>query len=109
MVSRFLLVALLSLAVSATASAQPATFIQAVRALADAARQPGPDRGVAIRTAAAGIGAAVAEWDRAIKAQESRTDRELTETPARRFPLHVDLGVAYQTRGRFNDAIHEFD
>src|SRR4051812_39328942 len=109
MVSRFLLVALLSLAVSATASAQPATFIQAVRALADAARQPGADRGAAIRKAAATIRAAIAEWDGAIKAQESRMDRELSETPAGRFQLHVDLGVAYQTRGRFEDAIREFD
>src|SRR4051812_37047796 len=107
--SRFLLVALLALAVPVTASAQPATFIQAVRALADAARQPGLDRGAGIRNAAAGIGAAVAEWDRAIEAQESRTDRELTEAPSHRFQLHVDLGIAYQTRGRFKDAIHEFD
>src|SRR3954469_5715966 len=107
--SRFLLVDLLALAVPVTASAQPATFIQAVRALADAARQPGADRGAGIRNAAAGIGAAVAEWDRAIEAQESRTDRELTEAPSHRFQLHVDLGIAYQTRGRFKDATHEFD
>src|SRR3954469_17169336 len=107
--SRFLLVDLLALAVPVTASAQPATFIQAVRALADAARQPGADRGAGIRNAAAGIGAAVAEWDRAIEAQESRTDRELTEAPSHRFQLHVDLGIAYQTRGRLKDAIHEFD
>src|SRR4051812_25567684 len=109
MVRSRVLVAVLALFVPVTATAQPATFIQAVRALAGVVSQAGPDRGAAIRKAAAGIGAAVAEWDRAIEAQESRTGRELTETSARAFQLHVEMGVAYQQRGRFDDAIREFD
>src|SRR4051812_5805732 len=109
MVRSRLLLAFLAFVVPVTAAAQPPAFIQAVRALAEAARQASPDRGAAIRKAAVSVRAAVEEWDRAIEAQELRTGRELTEAPARAFQLHADLGVAYHERGRFDDAIREFD
>jgi tetratricopeptide (TPR) repeat protein len=101
-----LLVALLP----STALAQMETFARAVRELADANTQHEPGRSEAIRAAADRMGATLAEWDRDIKATEAKAAAELVgATPLRKWQLHVELGVAYRARGRFDDALREFD
>jgi tetratricopeptide (TPR) repeat protein len=93
-----------------TARAQLRAFAQSVRVLADAAGQAEPSRTNAIRNAADRMEAALVAWDRNVKALETRVDREIAGAPdARAFQLHVELGVAYRTRGRISEALREFD
>jgi len=90
------------------ARAQSDAVLQAVRELAVIATQPEPDRhavGIAQR-----VGAAVREWDRGITSLEDRVDRELAgASDARAYQLHLELGMAYRGRGRWRDAVREFD
>jgi tetratricopeptide (TPR) repeat protein len=93
-----------------TASAQLEEFVQAVRTLAEAAAQREPARTSAIRTAAGRMEAALVQWDRDIRALETRVASEIAGAPdARAFQLHVELGVVYCTRGRITEALREFD
>jgi tetratricopeptide (TPR) repeat protein len=93
------------------AHAQLEAFVQAVRDLGDAARQPESSRSVRIHAAVDRLGPALAEWDRRISALKARADGELAASPTaeRAFQLHVELGVAYRARGRMGDAMREFD
>jgi tetratricopeptide (TPR) repeat protein len=93
------------------AHAQLETFVQDVRALADASAQSEPLRSVKIHTAADRLGPALAEWDRRIAALTVQSKGELAGAPtaARAYQLHVELGVAYRARGRMADALREFD
>src|SRR5262245_41889396 len=104
----------------AAAHAQLETFVAAVRELADAAGRPEPSRSEGVRAASGRMEAALAEWDRTIRALESQADRERRSAadpraPDRRSPgeggyqLHVELGVAYRTRGRLVEALRELD
>ena len=93
-----------------TARAQLQAFAQSVRILADAAGQAEPSRTKTLRDAANQMGAALVEWDRNVKALETRVATEIAGAPdARAFQLHVELGVAYRTRGRISEALREFD
>jgi tetratricopeptide (TPR) repeat protein len=95
---------------SSTVHAQLETFVLAVRELADATAQPEPLRSNAIRTAANRMRSALVEWDRHISALEARVDRESAGARDQRaYQGHVELGVAYRTRGRLADALREFD
>lgn len=108
-VPRILIAGLLFVITPATARAQPGNFVQATRALAEAALS-GHVGTPTIADAVTRMKSALAEWDRAISDQEARTGRELAAaTPPRRFQLHVELAVAYRTRGRLIDALREFD
>ena len=90
--------------------AQLEKFAQAVHDLAEASRQPEPSRSVGIHTAAERLGPALTEWDRRIAALKAQSDGELAEapTPERAYRLHVQLGVAFRSRGRLADALREF-
>src|SRR6476659_616426 len=106
---RQLAVAWVLLALPRTVAGQPEAFVQAAQALAQAAAPATPDP-TPLGDAGRLMGTALAEWDRAIEAQEARTGRELREAPPRRqFQLHVEMGTAYRTRGRLADALREFD
>jgi tetratricopeptide (TPR) repeat protein len=60
--------------------------------------------------AIARIAASLEEWDRNIDALERRIAVELRDaTSERAFQLRVELGLAYRQRGRFADAVREFD
>src|SRR5436190_1585637 len=92
------------------AHAQLEAFVQAVRGLADAAGQTEPARSTGILSAADRMAPALAEWDRNIKALESRVSRETARAiNDGTYRLHVELGVAYRVRGRVADALREFD
>jgi len=92
------------------AHAQLDTFVQAVRGLVDAAGQTEPARSTDIRGAVDRMAAALAEWDRNIKALEVRVSRESAGAPNDgTYRLHVELGVAYRVRGRMADALRELD
>lgn len=98
---------------SLPADAQGPIFLDAVRELAATAA---PDAAAAAdslsrRAAAlARMNAALDEWNRTIGALEQRVARELRNaSDERRFQLHVELGIAYRLRGRFDDALREFD
>src|SRR5258706_7806930 len=94
------------------AHAQLEGFAQAVRGLADAAGQTEPARSTDIRSAAGRMAAALAEWDRNIRALEDRVARVSRESGASNdgtYRLHVELGVAYRVRGRVADALRELD
>lgn len=94
---------------AAPSAAQPARFVDAVRDLARSAsvdvRQRAPIAPLVDRMAAA-----LAEWDRSVAALEKRTDAERRSAPDQRaFQLRVELGLAFRGRGRFADALREFD
>ena len=92
------------------ARAQLETFVGAVRELAEATGRPEPSRANDIRAAATRMETALAEWDRNIRALEARTDRAVRGAPDRdAYQRHVELGVAYRTRGRIADALRELD
>jgi tetratricopeptide (TPR) repeat protein len=85
-------------------------FVQAVRELAEANGQAGPARVKRILTAADHLGTALVEWDRRVSALRAQAEREIAGAPARRaYELHVELGVAYRTRGRLAESLREFD
>jgi tetratricopeptide (TPR) repeat protein len=92
------------------ANAQLHTFVEAVADLATIARQAEPARSTQRRVVADRMAAALKEWDRAIEALQDRADRERANASAQRiYRLHLELGVAYRTRGRSTDALREFD
>jgi tetratricopeptide (TPR) repeat protein len=94
----------------ATSLAQVDQVVQSGRGLVAAARQPSPDQDDRIRHAAGLFARSLADWDRAIDAFEATAQRELATASAdRAYQLHVDLGLVFRTRGRFADAIREFD
>jgi len=92
-----------------TANAQVDPFVAAVRDLANAMSQPEPDRATVVRAAAERIRVALEGWDRAIGELESRIVHEAGAPPDRTFQLHVELGLAYRTRGRVPEALRELD
>jgi tetratricopeptide (TPR) repeat protein len=103
----------LTLAIAAwpsPAGAQLETFVLAVRDLAAASAPAEPGRSTGVRAAANRMGAALVQWDRTIAALETRVHRESRgASDQRASQLHVELGVAYRTRGRRADAMREFD
>jgi tetratricopeptide (TPR) repeat protein len=112
MLSKVSAIALLSALVlwSSTARAQLDEFVQSVRTLAEAAGQIEPSRTNALRDAADQMEVALVEWDRNVNALETRVATEIAgAADARAFQLHVELGVAYRTRGRTSEALREFD
>jgi len=54
--------------------------------------------------------AALAQWDRQIDSLRAQTDSK-TDRPSveRAFQRHVDLGLMYRRRGRFDEALRQFD
>lgn len=92
------------------AHAQPQAFGNAVRELATAAASGMPLPGDTLRGIAERMATALAGWNREVSALEARVARELTAaTPAAAGQLHVELGQAYLSRGRIDDAVKEFN
>ena len=94
---------------ASTAEAQLDAFLQAVAQLAQAATQPPVARVDAIRTATDRLANALAEWDRRIAVQEASSARIQDGSAADSYKQHLELGVTYCLRGRFIDALREFD
>src|SRR5262245_28798218 len=88
--------------------AQIESFMQAVAQLAHAASEPEASRSQAITAAADHMTDALAEWDARIAAQEAAA-ADKQDGSAGSYKRHTELGVAYCLRGRFNDALREFD
>src|SRR5689334_25261824 len=85
-------------------------FVEGIRELAIASGENGTTRAAHIRTATDTMAAALAEWDRQISALEADVRRDVPgATPESGAKRHVDLGIAYRTRGRRADALKEFD
>src|SRR6185295_7539037 len=89
--------------------AQPERFAEAVSALAKSASidagQRAPMAPLIDRMASA-----LADWDRDLSNLQTRVDAELRGAPDQRaFQLHVELGLAHRRRGRFADALRQFD
>ncbi|HEY1308126.1 MAG TPA: tetratricopeptide repeat protein [Vicinamibacterales bacterium] len=95
--------------VAAPCDAQPQRFVDAVRELAASAgidpRQRAPIAPMVDRMASA-----LSEWDRSLEDLRGRTTTELHgASPQRAFQMHVELGLAYRRRGRFADALSQFE
>jgi tetratricopeptide (TPR) repeat protein len=106
---RLVVAGLLLAIVPVTVSAQQEAFVDAAQALARAA-QPATAGETDVVNAAARLTTALATWDDAIESQRARSSHEVAVAPpARRFQLHVELGVSFSARGRLQDALHEFD
>jgi tetratricopeptide (TPR) repeat protein len=58
---------------------------------------------------AAKMDAALMQWDKNISAVEDRVKTTRNIPDLRAAQMHVELGVAYQLRGRLTDAVREFD
>jgi tetratricopeptide (TPR) repeat protein len=105
-----LILAVLSLVLyPSRTEAQPERFVDAVRRLAQSAsvdvRQRPPMAPLIDQ-----MSAALVEWDRSIGALETRVGSELRgSSNERAFQMHVELGVAQRRRGRFADALRQFD
>src|ERR1044071_10325098 len=89
--------------------AQPDRFVDAVRDLAQSAtvdaRQRAPIAPVVDRMASA-----LSAWDRGIDALRARNDTELPGASGQRaFQMRVELGLALRRRGRFIEALNQFD
>lgn len=102
-----LVLALSVLALSpSTALAQMETFVSVVRELATAsAGSPAVSTLPAIRDR---LRASLAEWDRALKAAEASAP-SAAASPAQMYAWRLQLGAAYHARGRYADALREFD
>jgi tetratricopeptide (TPR) repeat protein len=89
--------------------AQPERLVDAVRGLAQAASVDVGQR-PPIAPLIDQMSAALAEWDRSISSLEQRigSERPLASNE-RAFRIHVELGVAQRRRGRFADALRQFD
>jgi tetratricopeptide (TPR) repeat protein len=88
----------------------PDAFVAAVRILASAPGQAGPQRSQLIADATRQMAAALADWDRSFSSNHARISAELKEARGHRSAqLHAELGMAYLDRGAFSDAIGEFD
>lgn len=107
---RYLSVAACSLVLAAApCEAQPQRFVDAVRELAASA---GVDAGqrAPIAPVVDRIASALSEWDRSLEDLRGRTTAELHgASPQRAFQMHVELGLAYRRRGRFADALRQFE
>ena len=107
---RRLSVATFSLVLAAApCHAQPQRFVDAVRELAASAgvdaRQRAPIAPVVDRMALA-----LSEWDRSLEDLRRRTTAELRGASSQSaFQMHVELGLAYRRRGRFADALRQFE
>jgi tetratricopeptide (TPR) repeat protein len=94
----------------ATAHAQKDLFPERVRDLASAVAVTDASRSNRIASAVDGLAGSLAEWDRNIDAFAAGAARETRDaSPARRVELHGALGRMYLERGRFDDAVREFD
>ena len=91
------------------ADAQIETFVQTVAQLAQAASQPEALRSKALIAAADRMADALAEWDRRIAMQKVAVAGTQDGPAADSYKGHIGLGVAYCLRGRFTDALREFD
>jgi tetratricopeptide (TPR) repeat protein len=90
--------------------AQPAEFVQAVRALASASTQSESARAEGVRAATAQMQSALREWDRRLEAMQERVERSAPASAAERArALHIELGLALRTRGRFDGALRQFE
>lgn len=103
----------LLLAVSPTGASAQAPFLDAVRELAGTAVVPDANTSAELRqrraTALARMQTALTDWDRHIETLARRVTRERDAGNDRVFQLHVELGLAYRQRGRFDDALRELD
>lgn len=91
------------------AHAQVETFVNAIAQLAQAAGQPPASRSQALSAATDRMEEALAEWDRRIAAQEVTNAGKQDGAAADSDKGHIELGIAYCLRGRFSDALREFD
>jgi tetratricopeptide (TPR) repeat protein len=90
--------------------AQPAEFVQAVRALADASTQNEGSRAQAVRAAIGQMQSALREWDRRLEAMQERVERDAPASATERArALHIELGLALHARGRVDGALRHFD
>jgi tetratricopeptide (TPR) repeat protein len=110
MTARFRLIAGVAAMVAlrpSPAVAQLETFVQAVRDVAASMSRAEPARSTEIHASTNRMAAALVEWDRRIATLEERARQAGAGVAA--YPVHVELGVAYRTRGRIDDALREFD
>jgi tetratricopeptide (TPR) repeat protein len=108
--ARLLVPVLVLLLVPTLSPAQVDQVGSSFRELVAAAAEPGPTRDDRIRKAADALDQALTDWDRTIQSIETAVRRELpTASVDRAWRLHVDLGIAFRTRGRLADAIRELD
>jgi tetratricopeptide (TPR) repeat protein len=94
--------------------AQPTPFMSAVRELAELSLESSAGAPAPLETGRTApverLRAALDDWDRALSELEARLAREQDAADVtRRFQRHVELGLAYQQRGRWDAAVRQFD
>ena len=91
------------------AAAQKDSFVQALTDLTSAIEGTYGDEGARISPALDRISAALAEWDREIETAADAVRVASQDEPRRLFEKRVALGRIYADRGRFAEALAEFD
>ena len=96
--------------VASPAGAQRVVFVEGLAELTDAVAGIYGDEGVRIGPALDKMASGLAEWDRAIRAFESRVAGELPgASPRVAFQMRETLAGMYVDRGRLADAVRELD
>jgi tetratricopeptide (TPR) repeat protein len=94
----------------AIAAAQRAVFVEGLSELTDAVAGTYGDEGARVGPALDKMAGGLAEWDRAIRAFESRLASELPGASSRAaFQMREALARMYVERGRLADAVRELD
>ena len=94
----------------AIAAAQRAVFVEGLSELTDAVAGTYGDEGARVGPALDKMAGGLAEWDRAIRAFESRLASELPgASPRAAFQMREALARMYVERGRLADAVRELD
>ena len=94
----------------AIAAAQRAVFVEGLSELTDAVAGTYGDEGGRVGPALDKMAGGLAEWDRAIRAFESRLASELPGASSRAaFQMREALARMYVERGRLADAVRELD
>jgi tetratricopeptide (TPR) repeat protein len=102
--------AIASLALPGTASAQHEPLARAVVELRTAMQGLYGDEGQSLVQRIDDVSAALAEWDRSIRQRETIVASRLdAAAPGERADLRSDLGLLYLQRSRFAEALAEFD
>ena len=94
---------------AAPAQAQKDQFVAAIRDLAAAATATESAQR-SVQAAVERLAAALTQWDRTIRAIDSRIIKDLESAGGRRaYELHLELGVVYLERGRIADALRHLE
>ncbi|HEX5109186.1 MAG TPA: tetratricopeptide repeat protein [Vicinamibacterales bacterium] len=105
----FCLAAVLVCAPALAAAQTPEAFSAALIRFANALNGGYGDEGPQITSALDSMARSLADWDRSLRALESRAAATPSGAAAGGARVHIDLGLAYVARGRRTEGLREFE